>query len=189
MPKLPALFVLLASVATPALAANPHADRIAEVVAERLRPIAQEAIFVDAILAQNAAQTLSQAEIDRLDAEWMATVGTAEAPLIDMIAARPASARLVRIQDEADGYFTEIFVMDHQGMNVAMSEPTSDYWQGDEAKWQQTYAVGPDAVHVSGVTFDESAQVYQLQVSFTITGPDGAPIGAITFGIDAEQLD
>jgi hypothetical protein len=79
--------------------------------------------------------------------------------------------------------------MDDKGMNVALSDVTSDYWQGDEAKWQQTYLVGPDAVHIGDVELDESTQTYQSQVSITVVDPDTkAPIGALTFGVNVEAL-
>ena len=79
--------------------------------------------------------------------------------------------------------------MDQVGLNVAVSEPTSDYWQGDEAKWSQTYLAGAGAMHVSDVELDESTQTYQAQVSLTVVDASGAPIGAITFGVNVEYLD
>jgi hypothetical protein len=78
--------------------------------------------------------------------------------------------------------------MDDKGLNVGQSSMTSDYWQGDEAKWQKTYAVGADAFHVSEVEFDESSQSYQVQISTTIS-QDGQPIGAITLGVNAEMIE
>ena len=85
--------------------------------------------------------------------------------------------------------FTEIFAMDDKGLNVAQSDVTSDYWQGDEDKWQQTYLVGAGAVHISEVELDDSTQTYQSQVSVTVVDPEtNAPIGAITFGINVDAL-
>lgn len=50
------------------------------------------------------------------------------------MADHPVSA-LFRDMVEASGRLcTEIFVMDARCLNVAMSDTTSDYWQGDEAK-------------------------------------------------------
>ena len=68
------------------------------------------------------------------------------------------------MRDDSEGLFTEIFVMDAVGLNVAASDTTSDFWQGDEAKWQQTYSAGSGAVHISDVELDESTQSYQSQV-------------------------
>lgn len=42
--------------------------------------------------------------------------------------------------------YAEIFVMDNQGANVAMSDKTSDYWQGDEDKFVRSFAGGEGKV-------------------------------------------
>jgi len=91
------------------------------------------------------------------------------------------------IQDSAD-YFAEIFVMDNQGANVAMTDKTSDYWQGDEAKFKNAFAGGGGAVFVDEVEFDESAQAYLVQVSVPVMDA-GKAIGAITFGIDVDRIE
>jgi len=79
--------------------------------------------------------------------------------------------------------------MDAKGLNVGQSDPTSDYWQGDEAKWQKTFSAGADAVFVDEVEQDESTQQLQSQASFTISDPEtGEPIGAATAGINLEML-
>jgi hypothetical protein len=83
--------------------------------------------------------------------------------------------------------YTEIFVMDNKGLNVGQSDVTSDYWQGDEAKWQKTYQVGPDAIHVSDVEQDESSQVFQAQVSVPVVD-GGQVIGAVTVGVNVDAL-
>ena len=92
-------------------------------------------------------------------------------------------------KDEAGGLFSEIFIMDAKGLNVGQSDVTSDYMQGDEAKWQNTYAAGPDAVFIDEVEFDDSSQQFQSQANLTIVDPaTGKPIGAITVGVNVEQL-
>ena len=79
--------------------------------------------------------------------------------------------------------------MDAKGLNVGQSDVTSDYWQGDEDKWQRTYPVGPDALLIGEVEQDESTQRFQTQVSLSVVDPaDGAVIGAVTVGIDVETL-
>ena len=77
--------------------------------------------------------------------------------------------------------------MDNKGLNVGQSDVTSDYWQGDEAKWQKTFSVGPTAVFVDKVEKDESTQKFQTQVSISIVD-GGAAIGAVTVGLDVEML-
>ena len=77
--------------------------------------------------------------------------------------------------------------MDNQGANVAMTDKTSDYWQGDEAKFQKAFNGGAGAVFIDAVKFDESAQAYLVQVSVPVMDGDQA-IGAITMGIDVDKV-
>ena len=99
------------------------------------------------------------------------------------------SAYLKKVKAESEGLYTEIFVMDNKGLNVGQSDVTSDYWQGDEAKWQKTYSVGPNTIHVGKVSTDESSQALKSQLSMTISDPaTGKAIGAITVGVNVEML-
>ena len=163
-----------------------------------LRALAQDVIvekladpaIAQAIMAQNAENAaLSEAEVIALDDKWRAEVGMTSTPTIEPVMSSPVSAMLRDVRDESEGLFTEIFIMDQVGLNVAASDVTSDFWQGDEAKWQETYAVGANAMHISDVEFDESTQTYQSQVSVSIVDPaTNQPIGAATFGVNVELL-
>ena len=78
--------------------------------------------------------------------------------------------------------------MDAKGLNVGQSDVTSDYWQGDEAKFQKSFGAGAGAVFVDEAEKDESTQMLQSQASMTIVDETGAPIGAITVGINLDKL-
>ncbi len=184
-----AAVALLISAETAVSGASEFDARLRAMAADRLAALAAEPVLVSAVEAQNAAGKPDQARIDALDADWRAQVGAGASPLVDEVMGKPASARLGEIRDASQGLITEVILMDQVGLNVAISEPTSDYWQGDEAKWSQTYLAGPGAVHVSEVELDESTQTYQSQVSMTVVDAAGAPVGAITFGINVEYLD
>lgn len=187
-PLLALLALVAAAHAAPAKA-NEFAPALRDLAESRLSAIAADPKVIEALRARADEPDPTQAEIDRLDEEWMAQLGSASTPLIDEIASRPASAALAEHRDAAGGLLTEIFVMGPAGLNVAMSDTTSDYWQGDEAKFRRTYPEGAGAVHVSGVELDQSTQTYQSQVSMTVADPDsGAPLGAITFGVNVELL-
>lgn len=84
---------------------------------------------------------------------------------------------------------TAVFAVDNRGLNVAQSVESSDYWQGDEAKWQKTFGNGSGDIHISEVEFDESTGSYQSQVSMPISDPStGELIGAITLRINVQSL-
>ncbi|MEO1721302.1 MAG: hypothetical protein AAFR84_02735, partial [Pseudomonadota bacterium] len=146
-------------------------------------------IFLYAIREQNERNgTLRQGKIDFLDQEWRAENGSG--PMIFDLLDRQASVILRDRRELSNGVITEIILMDQYGLNVAISDPTSDFWQGDEAKYQETYLLGQGAVHVGEIEFDDSTQLYQTQVSMTVTDPENgdAPIGAVTFGINLDVL-
>ncbi|GAA0285061.1 hypothetical protein [Rhodovulum strictum] len=155
-----------------------------------VRAWATAPIIIDAIKAQNAHTSgYDQARIDELDLAWRAQVGQADSPLIAPMLASPVSEYLREQSAASGGQVTEIILMDAQGLNVAVSEVTSDYWQGDEEKHSHTYGMGPDAIHFGEIEFDESTQRYQVQISFTINDPEtGTPIGAMTVGVDGEAF-
>lgn len=171
--------------------ANDYAAQIQDLYQTTIAGLLADPAIVAAVKAQNdRTAALGAPEIDALDKTWRAEVKTATRPMVDGVVANPVADLLRTRRDASAGLFTEIFVMDAQGLNVAASDPTSDYWQGDEAKWQETYAKGPGALHISEVEFDESTKTYQAQVSAPILDPaTGAPIGAATFGIDVGQLN
>ena len=156
----------------------------------KLRKWLQNPDLIEAIRQQNEAhRNLNQPEIDKLDADWRAQRKQAAKPLIDRLLSQPASVWLREKQGETANFVTEVFAMDNLGLNVAQSVETSDYWQGDEAKWQKTFGNGSGDIHISEVEFDESTGSYQSQVSMPITDPsNGEMIGAITFGINVQSL-
>lgn len=146
--------------------------------------------LIEAIRAQNAAHSgLTQAEIDQLDLDWRAQRKTDDKPLIDRLLNQPTSAWLRDQQAQTAQFVTEVFAMDNHGLNVAQSVETSDYWQGDEAKWKETFGNGSGEIHISEVEFDDSTGSYQSQVSMPVKDPStGELIGAITFGINVQSL-
>ncbi|UCH73642.1 MAG: cache domain-containing protein [Rhodospirillales bacterium] len=186
------LLIAVASIfiAPLAQAAGEHEDAIREMVDSKFRAWMSDPMMIEAIREQNRAHAgLTQAEIDGLDKRWRAETASPARPMINEVLGRPASKKLLGYKNEAEGLFTEIFVMDNRGLNVAQSDPTSDYWQGDEAKWKKTFLSGPNAVFIDEVEFDDSTQTYQAQVSVAVPDPDtGSVIGAVTIGVNVELL-
>ncbi|MGD1926469.1 MAG: hypothetical protein ACFB03_20130 [Paracoccaceae bacterium] len=186
---------LLAAAAASALMgtaqANEFEPALRELAEQKIMQIASDPAIIAAIRARNTETNgLAEDQIIALDKKWRAEVGTTSTPTISPVLEGPVANALRALRDESEGLFTEIFVMDMVGLNVAASDTTSDYWQGDEAKWQQTYGAGAGAVHISEVELDESTQSYQSQISVAISDPSsGTPIGAATFGVNVEFLE
>ncbi|MBZ4690398.1 MAG: hypothetical protein JG765_1649 [Cereibacter sp.] len=144
-------------------------------------------VLLDAVRTQNqTTAALTEAQILDLDREWRAEVGQTAMPTISEFLAKPLSVFLAEQVASSDGQLVEVFVMDARGLNVAASDVTSDYWQGDEDKFLLTYGLGAGKTLVSPPEYDDSTHTLIGQVSQTITDPDtGQPIGAITLGMNA----
>lgn len=164
-------------------------DRMATFVTDEVKAWFSDPTVVAMVQEANLGNAaLTSGDIDALEARWQAEVGT-NGELVAAITDNAASVYLRERIMASGGKVTELIVMDARGLNVAVSEPTSDYWQGDEAKYRQTYLVGPAGLHVSEVELDMSTQIYQAQVSFALTEPTtGQPIGAVTVGLNAESF-
>jgi hypothetical protein len=178
----------LGSTAPRAETGHPLVD---EAFVEQLREDIVRPVTLITLRAQNERhRTISAAEIETLDQAWRAETESDDKPTIARLMGSPLSAYLVRRKAESLGLLPEIFVMDNKGLNVGQSSVTSDYWQGDEAKWLETFAVGPDAVHYGEIEMHDGTGHRRMQVSFTITDPEfGGIIGAATVEIDLDELE
>ncbi|WP_412049316.1 hypothetical protein ACK6D9_16430 [Hoeflea sp. Naph1] len=176
--------------AFPAMAEEAHVAPVKEFISQNVQTWLTDPAVVDAIKEQNDKTSgLSQAEIDKLDTDWRAQATASNKPFVDEVMARALSKFLMDKKEGSQGMITEMFVMGAKGLNVGQSDITSDYWQGDEAKWQKTYGAASSEVFVDGVEQDESTQAFQSQASVTINDPaSGEPIGAITVGINLDML-
>ncbi|MEP1329020.1 hypothetical protein [Pseudophaeobacter sp.] len=187
--RMTTIATLLTFAALPA-AATDYQTAMQDYLENNIQSWAQAPVLVTAIARQNAeTQGYSQHDINLLDKQWRAAVEAAKTePLAPVL--QNAAADFLRQQISlSDGRITEIFIMDAQGLNVAASGATSDFWQGDEAKFQKTYYLGKDATHIGAVELDQSSRLYQAQISLTISDTNtGVAIGAMTVGVDADSL-
>lgn len=132
---------------------------------------------------------MDQAAITALDQQWTHEREADKKPLISATLTNPLSSYLTMVQARSNGLITEMLVMDGKGLNVGQSSVSSDYWQGDEAKWQKTYSAGPEAVFIDEAEFDDNNKAWVVQVSFSINDPaTGKPIGAVSTDINLSEL-
>lgn len=147
------------------------------------KEIAADPAVVAAVKSQNA-KKIPLAEIQRIDKVWIETKGVDDR--MKALMENDCAKALKRTQ-AAHREIAEAFVMDDQGANVCMTNKTSDYWQGDEAKWRESFKGGQGGVLVDKPAFDESAQAYLVQVSVPVMSGNKA-IGAVTVGVNLEML-
>lgn len=169
------------------LAAGAMADDVPPAVAALIPAIkkwGEDPVLVAAVKEQNSkAATLEQ--IQKRDKEWMAATGVDEQMKAMM---KNAAAEKLNKLEATQPYFFESILMDNQGANVAMTNKTSDYWQGDEPKFTNAFKAGAGGVDISKSKFDDSAKAYLIQVSVPVMD-GGKAIGAVCVGLNLDELD
>lgn len=169
--------------------AQNYEERLKSIALNDIKKWAQDPVIVEALKKANQEHyNLALVEIEKLDKKWQLERNNINQPLIKKITSNELSDFLRRKQQESDGLYREIVVMDDRGLVAGESIPTIDYWQGDEAQWLNTFKVGINGLHIGEVKYDDAANAFEAKVSITIADGD-EPIGAITVGIDTEQFD
>jgi len=99
------------------------------------------------------------------------------------------SAHLREIKKQSQDTITEIIVTDARGLNVAISDMTSDYWQGDEKKFTEVFSQPANTMHFGDINYDESTKRFQLHLSVPLyTEEKFEPLGVMVFGVDIEKI-
>lgn len=201
-------YVLLLSVgATPELAAQPAKTQAANNQAakahsstqvrwdqERLRTILEQEVIqvsriaahpvlVTAVVAQNA-QNLTMLEIGRRDEMWQSSADN-ESLKLSML--NSVAAEFLRSLVGAGSSYTEAFITDAQGANVAVAPLTSDYWQGDEDKFRKVTEVPGGVVFIGPMEWDESSNFNSVQISVPIKQGD-VVIGVMVVGVKLSHI-
>jgi hypothetical protein len=156
-----------------------------------VKPWLDEPLIVEAIRAQNAVTSgFDQSKIDTLDGVWREAVKTGGDNTVAAVVTGPLPDFLRGKHKSSGGNIVEIIVMDARGLNVAATKPPSDYWQGDEPKFLNSFGAGKDGVDVGAVEYDDSSGDYIAQLSLPVADPDtGELIGAVTVGIAVSALN
>jgi hypothetical protein len=163
-------------------ALSPEAEAALKKEVPKIEAWGKDPTIVKAIVAKNALR-MSLDQIKEIDSAWMA--GKAEDRVRELLG-NACSARIKDLVAETPAY-VEAFAMDNQGALVGLNQKTSDYWQGDEAKWQKSFNGGSGQVFVDKPHYDPSSRAILVQVSVPVF--DGArTVGAITVGLDPNKL-
>jgi hypothetical protein len=164
--------------------------KLKRLVDSDIREWLNDPVVINSIKQQNDGHArLTQADVDRLDKQWRAERKASEKPMINSVMGNSLSRYLKDVSTRHAGLYSEIFVMDNKGLNVGQSEITSDYWQGDEDKWQKSYLTGADSIFIDATTYDRSSSRFQIQVSVPVVDPETKQvIGAATIGVAMREL-
>jgi hypothetical protein len=175
---------------SPALASSPGKDLITPEVIGEIRDFIDQEIVRLSILSQNEKyKNFTELDVLRMDEQWVKERSNESQPLISATLSNPLSSYLTRVQAHSYGLYTEIFVMDRHGLNVGQSSISSDYWQGDEAKFQKTYPVGGAAIFIDEPEYNDDINNWQVQVNVSISdGKNEDSIGAATIEVNLTEL-
>jgi len=158
---------------------------LSEETAPLLQALVSEAGVVEGTLEANRQNTLTPREIEALDQRWRSTIGLSD-PLVRECLEHPVTERFWRALEEQPRW-KELFLMDARGCVIAETHKTSDYWQGDESKWIDSFAGGEGGIHVGQIEFDTSIQGIVLQVCVPVLDSQQRAIGVICTSLATDE--
>lgn len=141
--------------------------------------------IIRAVEAQNK-QALSLDQIKAYDESWKNADEDSKS-LIRRITQNDV-AKYFRRRVENNPAIDEVFLTDNQGANVAAYPPTSDYWQGDEEKWTESFKNGDGVIYIGPLEFDESTQKTQVQISAPVVSHNET-IGVLVLGVSVDYIN
>ena len=130
---------------------------------------------------------LGEDEILHRDRRWKSEIKEGKSKLGEAMLNQPLSKKLKKWQSLFNGAVTELILTDNQGKNIAISKLTSDYWQGDEDKFNKVFT-RLDDYYFDTVEYDASTHHFQVQLSIPVFNKNYNHIGVLILGIDVEKM-
>lgn len=146
------------------------------------RELARDRLLINAVQQQNRLQ-LPLADILQRDTLWQQQLPN---DLSNAVLHSAAAERLRNWQANNQPLITEVILMDNRGANVAISDITTDYWQGNETPFLGVFNQQHD-YFIDVVEYDQSSQRFQIKLSLPLSDDSGKHIGALSIGIDVER--
>ena len=148
-----------------------------------VQQLANHRIVREAVDGQNA-RRMTLDRIKGIDEAWS---GTEELTPFKLSQQTSEAGTLLKQSVLLNPSYTELFVTDNQGANVAAYPATSDYWQGDEDKFTESF-VGNGRVFVGEVEYDESTKSVGVQVSVPVYDDNNRVAGVLVAGVVVDYL-
>jgi methyl-accepting chemotaxis protein len=152
-----------------------------------LQALALSPTIIEAVEKGNQTNSaLSDADIANLDKAWKDKAADIE-KRVEGISNNAVSSHLVAFLKTFPEEI-EVFVTDQRGLNIAMTDRTSDYLQGDEDWWKAAYADGKGASFIDQVELDESTGVYAVNIAVPVVNAQGALVGVLRGTVDVTAI-
>jgi methyl-accepting chemotaxis protein len=153
-----------------------------------LETLARTPSIISAVKAENVARAGYNAEkIAELDKAWIDKKPSMD-PTVKEISENEVASYLKNFV-AANPDEVEVFVTDVKGLNVAMTDRTSDFLQGDEGWWKSAFNGGSGARYIGQVEYDESTKAYAMNLGVPLFDPTTKQaIGVLRGTLDISQL-
>ena len=145
-------------------------------------------LIINAVKKHNA-ETLSIDKILTCDAEWIKNrnIGAKPNALMNRLKNHTVGTWLKQQRKKSGGKYRESFLCDNRGVVVALSNITSDYYQGDEKKWIECFNNGEGKVIYGEPKYDDSADAVLIQISVPVIDK-GKTIGVLIVGVKLSSI-
>ena len=163
------------------------------IIRERIEPMvnrwAQSPVLQQVLVEYNKKRAeLTDSHIQQSDLQWRVAYQKADTDTLDKMLVSALMEELADwVKADRSGYISEIIVTGVRGINLAAAPYSSDYWQGDEAKFRRAITLPSGQWFFSEVVFDSSSRHFQVQVSLPLL-PEGESAGVLTVGVDIERV-
>ena len=152
-----------------------------------LKALSYNQLVQDLVVKSNEQAVSIKQEIEQLDAQWQ----TASAqnnntdPLVSSVLSNALAIEFRQFQQDFPQHI-EIFLTDQQGINVAATNMTSDYYQADEEWWQIAKQEG---LYIGQPEYDKSIDAIAIIIATRVRLPGSEKtIGILRTTIALETL-
>ena len=177
------------------IAADMHSPSLSPHIAEKIRCEIDTIsswvtlpVIVNAVKEQNA-ENLSMETLHKRDSIWIEITESNGAPndLMKQLQNNKTGRWLKNLRKKSIGKYRECFLCDNKGALVAVSDITSDYFQGDESKWIDCFNNGLGKAIYALPAYDKSADAVLIQISVPVKEA-GETIGVLVVGVKLSTL-
>ena len=149
--------------------------------------------YLETVNREFDAMENAESYINRTDKEWISEQGELITPFMQKLISNRLSENIRKTIEKKEFYkhkhghtiFSEIFLTNKYGANVAQTQKTSDYYQADEEWWIRSKS---EDYYVGGLNYDESAGVYALDITASVRSKSGEFLGVIKAVFNIQEI-
>ncbi len=169
-------------------------DRVIHEHIDQWRAIYSGSLFKEAIIKSNEAFAKldnRQEVIGRRNRQWVSSSDGEPSEFAKAIIQTDSSQVLRNVQavvNHHDGYevYSEVYITNRFGVNVAQTSMTSNFKHDDEQWWQDARA---DGIAVGDVQFDLSSGAWSIDVCMRLDDTDGTFLGVLKVELRLSYID